>query len=360
MSSITLQNLRIARSGTTLLEIDELEIDDGELVVVLGPSGAGKTILLRAVAGLEVVTAGTIRFGNEDVTDLDPSKREVAMVFQTNTLYPFMNIRRNVGFPLEVRRTPPDELASRVEAEARVLEIEHLLTRKPQELGAGHQQLVQAARALVRVPRVFLMDEPLARLDAHLRVRMRQEFRLLQQGYGVTTLFVTNDQDEAMVMADRIVVLEQGRIQQVASPMEMYERPASKFVAQFVGSPPMGFVSGRVTQEAPGFWVSFGDFRVKAWMPALGSLASGDVDVGLRPEDIVADPSGIAVTVGPGTYLGSHGFVQLQLAPGSFVDMRTAGVPPTPGSIIHVRLRRIYLFHPESGLGLGPVEGDAT
>ncbi len=360
MSSVIVENLRITRNGATSLEIDHLEITDGELLVVLGPSGSGKTTLLRAIAGLDELASGTIRFGNQDVTAIDTSKRGVAMVFQDNTLYPFMDVRRNVAFPLELRHTPAEELLSRVAAAARVLEIEHLLARKPHQLGAGHQQLVQAARALVRVPQVFLMDEPLARLDAHLRVRMRQEFRLLQQGYGVTTVFVTNDQDEAMVMADRIVILDQGRIQQVASPMEIYERPASRFVAQFVGSPPMGVFSARVTEDVPGFRITLGDFRVKAWMPALARLVAGDVDVGLRPDDIVTDPSGIGVTAGIGTYLGSHGFVKLQLAPGCFVDMRTEGVPPTPGSIVHVRLRRIHLFHPESGVGLGRVEGDAN
>ncbi|MEA2000553.1 MAG: ABC transporter ATP-binding protein [Actinomycetota bacterium] len=356
MSSISLENVRIAYNGTLALAIEDLHILDGELLVVLGPSGSGKTTLLRAVAGLDSVTSGTIRFGDEDVTSVDTAKRGVAMVFQRNTLYPFKDVRGNVAFPLEVQHRPADEVKSRVEAEARVLEIEHLLSRQPNQLGAGHQQLVQAARALVQVPQVFLMDEPFARLDAHLRFQMRHEFRLLQQGYGVTTLFVTNDQDEAMVMADRIVVLDQGRIRQVALPMEIYERPASKFVAQFVGSPPMRFVPARVTEDTPGFTVTFGEFRVKAWIPALEGLGSGGVDVGLRPEDIVADPSGAAVTAGPGSYLGSHGFVQLQVAPGSFVDMRTSGVPPTPGSTVRVRLRRIHLFHPESGLGLGSVE----
>lgn len=359
MSSISVDNLRVVRSGNLILAIDHLEIPDGELLVVLGPSGSGKTTLLRVIAGLDEPTSGSVCFDGVDVTKVETSKRGVAMVFQENALLPFKDVRGNVAFPLEIRRTPAAEVDRRVEAEARVLEIEHLLERKPDQLGAGHQQLTQAARALVRVPQVFLMDEPLARLDAHLRVQVRQEFRLLQQGYGVTTLFVTNDQDEAMVMADRLVVLSEGRIRQIAPPLDVYHWPTSRFVAQFVGSPPMGIIPGRIAADAPGFRLSFGDFSLRAWTPTLELASGGRVEIGVRAEDVVADPQGVAVRVGRGYYLGSHGFAEVELAPGSPVQMRTEGVPPSVGEMIKIRLRRLHVFHPDTGSVIGRVEDGA-
>jgi ABC-type sugar transport system ATPase subunit len=359
MSSISLDNVRIVQGGVLTLAVDHLEIADGELLVVLGPSGSGKTTLLRAIAGLTDVTSGHVCFDGVDFTDVNTSNRGVAMVFQENALLPFKDARGNVAFPLEVRHIHAAEIDRRVDAEARVLAIEHLLDKRPNQLGAGHQQLVQAARALVRVPQVFLMDEPLARLDAHLRVQVRQEFRLLQQGYGVTTVFVTNDQDEAMVMADRVAVLKEGRLQQVAPPLDLYRWPESKFVAQFVGSPPMEFVPGQVVADAPGYWLTFGDFRLRAWTPALGQAPQGRVEVGVRPEDVIAATPGTAARVGKGYYLGSHGYAKVELAPGRYVQMRTEGVPPAPGESIQIRLRRLHIFNPDTGLVLGRVEDGA-
>ncbi len=354
MSAISLEDVRVVRDGNTILDIDYLEIPDGEFLVALGPSGAGKSTLLRAIAGLDTIQGGSIRFGGVDMSDVVTAERGVAMVFQDQALYPFLDVRGNVGFPLKLRKTPPQEVASRVEAEARVLEIAHLLARKPAELGAGHQQLVQAARALVRVPEVFLMDEPLARLDAHLRVQMRQEFRLLQQGYGVTTVFVTNDQQEAMVMADRIVVLRQGAIQQIAPPMDLYRWPQTKFVAGFIGS--MGFVPATVSSEGTGFFVSMGEFRLRAWTPSLASAVAGEVEVGIRPEDVVADAGGVSVRCGRGYFAGSHGIVDIEIAPGHTVEMRTDGAAPPPGTSIRIRLRRLHIFDPRTGLVLGRIE----
>lgn len=357
MASISLENIRVMRSGTLALAVDYLEVADGELLVVLGPSGSGKTTLLRVIAGLEPITHGSVWFDGVEMTDVETSKREVAMVFQEGALFPFKDVRGNIAFPLDIRHTPSAEIDSRVEAEARVLEIEHLLARKPNQLGAGHQQLAQAARALVRVPQVFLMDEPLARLDAHLRVQMRQEFRLLQQGYGVTTVFVTNDQDEAMVMADRVAVLEQGRIRQVAPPLDLYRWPDSRFIAQFVGSPPMGFLPGRVAADPPGYVLTFGEFRMRAWTPTL--VGAGRVDVGIRSEDIVESPDGVPVRSGRGYFLGSHGYVRVELAPGHEVEMRTESVPPSPGETLRIKLRRLHIFHPETGSVLGRIEDGA-
>lgn len=359
MSSISLENVRIVRSSNLVLAIDHLEIDDGELLVILGPSGSGKTTLLRAIAGFEELTSGRVLFDGVDVAGVQTHERGIAMVFQENALLPHKDVRGNVAFPLEIDHTPRDEINRRVEAEARVLEIEHLLARKPHQLGAGHQQLTQAARALVRVPRVFLMDEPLARLDAHLRVQMRQEFRLLQQGYGVTTLFVTNDQDEAMVMADRIAILDEGRIQQLAPPLDMYREPASRFVAEFIGSPPMRFVFGKAVPDAPGFRLEFGEFRLRAWTPTLANAPGGRVDIGVRPDDIVIDEGGVEVVTGRGYYVGTHGYVRVEIAPGSWLEMRTEGPPPPPGETVRIRLRRLHVFHPTSGAVLGRAEDGA-
>ena len=357
MAVITLNDVKVVKGSTVVLDIDHLEIADGELLVVLGPSGAGKSMLLRVIAGLEEIDSGSVLFDGVDMGPVATPDRGVAMVFQDSTLYPFMDVRGNVGFPLSLRKLPREQIAARVEAEARVLEIEHLLARQPGELGAGHQQLVQAARALVRVPDVFLMDEPLARLDAHLRVQMRQEFRLLQQGYGVTTAFVTNDQDEAMVLADRVAVIDRGVIRQVAPPHELYHRPATRFVAAFIGA--MGFVRAELVKDPPGHWVRFGEYRIRAWAPSLDQVTGGRVEIGIRPDDIVADPAGVAVPTGQGYFVGSHGMAKVEVAPGQWIEMKTPGPPPSAGVEIRTRLRRLHLFDTETGEALGLIEDGA-
>lgn len=357
MAVVSLHDVKVVRGSSVVLDVDRLEVADGELLVALGPSGAGKSMLLRTIAGLEEITTGSVRFDGVDQDGVETAERGVAMVFQDSALYPFLDVRGNVGFPLKLRRMPREEIAARVEAEARVLEIEHLLERHPNQLGAGHQQLVQAARALVRVPRVFLMDEPLARLDAHLRVQMRQEFRLLQRGYGVTTVFVTNDQDEAMVLADRVAVMNRGAICQVAEPFELYRRPKTRFVAGFVGA--MGFVSAKLVTDRPGHWVHFGEFRLRAWAPALDDTATDEVEVGIRPEDVIADSAGVEVIAGRGYFVGSHGFVEVEVAPGQWIEMRTAGPPPPPGERLRTRLRRLHIFDPRTGVALGRIEDGA-
>jgi len=356
MAAISLDGVKVVRGSSLILNIEHLEIADGELLVVLGPSGAGKSMLLRAISGLEVLSGGKIRFDGVDMAEVGTAQRGVAMVFQDQTLYPFLDVRGNVGFPLKIRGVRADEVDARVEAEARVLEIEHLLSRRPGTLGAGHQQLVQAARALVRVPDVFLMDEPLARLDAHLRMQMRQEFRLLQQGYGVTTVFVTNDQEEAMAVADRIAVIDGGVIVQIGHPMDLYRHPRSRFVAGFLGA--MGFVSARLSRDGSGFWVRFGDCRIRAWTPAIAGASSDDVEVGVRPEDIILDPCGVSVPTGRGYFTGAYGMTQIEMAPGEWIEMRTPEPLPA-GTKVRVRLRRLHIFDTRTGLVLGRTEDGA-
>ncbi len=359
MSVITLEGVRVVHNGILALDIDYLEVADGELLAVLGPSGSGKTTLLRAIAGLDSLTGGSVRFDGADLTETPTAERSVAMVFQDNTLFPHRDIRGNVSFPLEVRHTESGEIKRRVEAEARVLEIEHLLERMPGQLGAGHQQLAQAARALVRVPQVFLMDEPMARLDAHLRVQMRHEFRLLQQGYGVTTLLVTNDQVEAMAMADRIMVLRDGRPVETGAPLDLYQHPESRFVAEFIGSPPMRFFPARVTADPPGFWVEFGDFHIKAWAPSLAAAPDGRAEIGVRPEDIAAHEAGVEVRTGGAYFDGRYGYVEVEVAPGHLLEMRTDEPPQLESNVMKIRLRRLHVFHPDTGAVLGRVEDGA-
>jgi len=354
MATVEIENVTMRRGDATILHDVSLAVDDGEFLVILGASGAGKTALLRAVAGLDSLDEGRIRIAGVDVTTSDTADRQIAMVFQENALYPFMDVRRNISFPLEIAKTPREETEARVTAETRVLAIEHLLSRKPGHLSAGHQQLVQAARALVRVPHVFLMDEPLSRLDAHLRVKMRRELRLLQQGYGVTTLYVTNDPEEAMAMADRMAVMEQGRLVQVGRPLELYRRPASRAVASVVGNPPMTFVAGRVRADAPGFWIEIGPLRIRAWDPGLAG-ADGSVDVGLRPEEVVLDPDGAAGTIVRSQYLGSWVLSMVEMAPGIAVPMRTEW-PLSIGTEVSVRVVGAHVFSQVDGAALGHVE----
>ena len=353
MASLVIENLSMRRGETTVLEGIDLDVVDGELLVILGASGAGKSALLRVVAGLEAPDSGRVLMGGVDVTAVDTPNRHIAMVFQENALFPFMTVRRNVSFPLVIQGTSKEEVESRVLAEARVLEIQHLLDRKPGQLSAGHQQLVQAARALVRAPDLFLMDEPLARLDAHLRVLMRREIRLLQTGYGVTTLYVTNDPVEAMAMADRIVVIDHGRIQQIGLPLEIYRTPATRVVASVVGNPPMSFVAGRVVDDPPGYWIEIGPLRLRAWDPGLSS-GVGSVDVGLRPEEVAEAVAGVPGRVVRAEHLGASALLEVEVAPGIVVPMR-ASEPVPIGHEVAIEVTGAHVFRRSDGRALGHV-----
>lgn len=301
MASILLDAVTVEYDEGTALANLSLRVEDGEFLVLLGPSGSGKTSALRVIAGLDTPTRGDVLFDGVSVEHVAPAQRNVAMVFQDNVLYSFMNVRRNVGFPLSVQKLPKDEIAARVEAESRVLAIEQLLDRMPRELSSGHQQLVQAAKAMVRVPDVFLMDEPIARLDAGLRRSLRAEFKLLQQGYGVTTVYATNDQEDALALAERIAILDEGAVRQVGTPDDIYRRPADRFVAGFVGSPPMGFLEGWVREpivEVDGLRLGIPPGFVEAGSP---------VAVGVRAENwLVTDTNGIRGSVDAIENVGSH------------------------------------------------------
>ncbi|MFN4070773.1 MAG: ABC transporter ATP-binding protein [Thermus caldifontis] len=266
-----------------------LETEDGEFVVFVGPSGCGKTTTLRMIAGLEEVSEGRIYIGDRLVNDVPPKDRDIAMVFQNYALYPHMNVYENMAFGLRLRRYPKDEIDRRVKEAARILKIEHLLNRKPRELSGGQRQRVAMGRAIVREPKVFLMDEPLSNLDAKLRVEMRAEIAKLQRRLGVTTIYVTHDQVEAMTLGHRIVVMKDGEVQQVDTPLNLYDFPANRFVAGFIGSPSMNFIRAGVEVQGERVYLAAPGFRVRAnpvLAQALRPYGGKEVWMGIRPEHL--------------------------------------------------------------------------
>jgi multiple sugar transport system ATP-binding protein len=274
-----------------------LDITDGEFIVFVGPSGCGKSTALRMIAGLEDITKGKVFIGDEVVNDKPPRDRDIAMVFQNYALYPHMNVRENMGFALKLRKMDKEVIDARVNEAARILSIEKFLDRKPKALSGGQRQRVALGRAIVREPKAFLMDEPLSNLDAKLRVQMRTEIAKLHNRIGVTTIYVTHDQTEAMTMADRIVVLKDGIVQQIASPQQMYDHPVNVFVAGFIGSPAMNFIRARLEKEnggaSPSYTVTFGGTRIPISREVLeksggdlGAHAGKEVVLGIRPEHI--------------------------------------------------------------------------
>ena len=293
MAEIKLDSLtKVYGDGTKAVSELDLEIEDGEFVVFVGPSGCGKTTALRMIAGLEPITGGTVRIGDEVVNGLPPKDRDVAMVFQNYALYPHMSAYDNMAFALKMRGVARTEIDARVRGAARVLGLSEVLKKKPRTLSGGQRQRVAMGRAIVREPQAFLMDEPLSNLDAKLRVEMRAEISRIQRDLRVTTIYVTHDQVEAMTMGDRVAVMRGGHLQQVASPQELYDRPANLFVAEFIGSPAMNLVRASLLREGSGVQVRFagGVLAVPeatyAARPGLTSYEGREVVIGIRPEDI--------------------------------------------------------------------------
>jgi multiple sugar transport system ATP-binding protein len=281
MSDIALDRLtKVYAGGVTAVDDVSLQIGDGEFMVLVGPSGCGKSTLLRMIAGLEEVTQGSISIGGTDVTEFAPRRRDIAMVFQSYALYPHMSVRKNIGYGLKVRRVPKDESRRRVEEVAKLLGLEELLERKPAQLSGGQRQRVAMGRAIVREPKAFLMDEPLSNLDAKLRVEMRASLAQLHARLGVTTVYVTHDQVEAMTLGQRVAVLDAGRILQVDTPQRLYEHPVNLFVAAFIGTPAMNLVEGAID----GDHVVFGGLRLPLDPARRPQGGSRPVVVGVRPE----------------------------------------------------------------------------
>jgi len=293
MAEITLDNVwKVYDDGTEALRALSLDIADKEFVVFVGPSGCGKTTALRMIAGLESVTRGTVSIGDRVVNDVSPKERDIAMVFQNYALYPHMSVYDNMAFGLKLQKVPKTEIRTRVNDAARILGLEDLLERKPRALSGGQRQRVAMGRAIVRHPQAFLMDEPLSNLDAKLRVQMRAEIARIQQNLGVTTIYVTHDQTEAMTMGDRVAVLRKGRLQQVDTPQTLYDEPVNLFVAGFIGSPAMNLLEAELVDDDGTLFVRIGEITLPvgdellAARPALRSYENRSVIVGLRPEDM--------------------------------------------------------------------------
>jgi multiple sugar transport system ATP-binding protein len=282
---------KVYPDGTEAVRELDLDIRDGELVVLVGPSGCGKTTALRMVAGLEEITRGEIRIGDRLINDLDPRERDIAMVFQNYALYPHMTVLENIAFPLKLARMSRAEREQKVRRVARTLGLEQHLDRKPRQLSGGQRQRVAMGRAIVREPQAFLMDEPLSNLDAKLRVQMRAEISTLQKEIGVTTIYVTHDQVEAMTIGDRVALLRRGELLQFAEPQEIYDRPANLFVAGFIGSPPMNLIEAELSRADGGYRLALGDRQVALGEeieagPRLERYAGRTVVAGIRPENL--------------------------------------------------------------------------
>ena len=344
--------------GTSVAAVSGLDLDihDGEFMVLVGPSGSGKSTALRMLAGLEAVDEGQIMIGDRDVTDVQPKDRDIAMVFQNYALYPHMTVAENIGFRLKIKKRPKAEIKQRVLEAAKLLDLEPYLDRKPARLSGGQRQRVAMGRAIVRQPQVFLMDEPLSNLDAKLRVATRTQIASLQRRLGVTTVYVTHDQVEAMTMGDRVAVLKDGLLQQCDTPRNLFDSPVNVFVAGFMGSPAMNLIDLPVTEA--GLTLSH---TVMPLTPAQrAALTGGVVTIGVRPEgwDIVSPAEGLQATVEVVEELGSdsYSYVTPQIEGGKTIVVRAADAArvPSKGDIIGLRPKTesLHLFDTTSGLRL--------
>ncbi len=370
MASVSFVNATRVYPGATTPAVDKLnlKIEDGEFLVLVGPSGCGKSTSLRMLAGLEEVNGGQIFIGDRDVTDVSPKNRDIAMVFQNYALYPHMTVADNMGFALKIAGEPKEKIRARVEEAAKVLDLEPYLDRKPKALSGGQRQRVAMGRAIVREPQVFLMDEPLSNLDAKLRVQTRTQIAALQRRLGITTLYVTHDQTEALTMADRIAVIKDGLLQQVASPAEMYRAPSNAFVAGFIGSPAMNLGKWKIV----GNTAVFGEAKVELTPSILKQITPGDnnqIIVGFRPESLewTQNPDGttIPLNVTFVEHLGSDAFVYGTVAgaekesekfgSGDNSSQVTVRIDPFPtpkaGDVMHLEptLDALHLFSAATG-----------
>jgi multiple sugar transport system ATP-binding protein len=368
VASITLKNIWKTYPGNVVAVNDfSIEIANGEFVVLVGPSGCGKSTTLRMIAGLEEISEGDLYIGDRRVNNLPPKDRDIAMVFQNYALYPHMTVYKNMAFGLELRHTAKNEIRERVMEAARVLDIEHLLDRKPRALSGGQRQRVALGRAMVRNPAVFLLDEPLSNLDAKLRASMRTELIKLHRKLGTTFVYVTHDQTEAMTMGDRIVVMKDGFIQQVDTPQNLYNTPRNIFVAGFIGSPQMNFIEGTLEQDGSGYYVAFDNDRLHidplVKPGSLDGYGGQKICMGIRPEDISDDAD--TVSSRPGSVFRAA--VEVAEPMGSEVylylnyngTMLTARVAPDTASktgadvMFAFNAKSAHLFDPGTGTRIG-------
>ncbi|CEL29459.1 ABC transporter ATP-binding protein [Pseudomonas fluorescens] len=330
MANLKIKNLQKGFEGFSIIKGIDLEVNDKEFVVFVGPSGCGKSTLLRLIAGLEEVSGGTIELDGRDITEVSPAKRDLAMVFQTYALFPHMTVKKNMSFALDLAGVPKAEVEQKVGEAARILELGPMLERKPKQLSGGQRQRVAIGRAIVRNPKIFLFDEPLSNLDAALRVQMRLELLRLHKDLQATMIYVTHDQVEAMTMADKVVVLNSGRIEQVGSPLDLYHSPANLFVAGFLGTPKMGFLKGKITRVGgPSCEVAL-DAGTRITLPfnAAHLSVGSAVTLGIRPEHLeLAQPGDctLQVTADVSERLGSDTFCHVKTNAGEALTMRVRG-----------------------------------
>jgi len=349
MASVTFSGVSKSFGSTTVVSDLDLELADGAMTVLVGPSGCGKTTSLRMLAGLEQVSEGTIRIGDRDVTDLEPKERDIAMVFQNYALYPHLSVRENIAFPLRASKVARSEALKRADAIAESLGLGSMLSRKPKDLSGGQQQRVAIGRAIIREPAVFLFDEPLSNLDTKLRVETRTELLRMQRRLGVTTLYVTHDQEEAMTLSDRIVVMRDGRVAQVGPPEEVYRRPADTFVATFMGSPKMNLIDGAV---------SGGELRTPSGLRiTVGGPDAALVTVGIRPDDLSIRPAADGTAkVELVELLGPRAIVTVQAGEHRLTSVvgsaELADIRPGVSVELQSRPREVHRFDPKSGVRL--------
>ena len=325
MATITLKSVRKSYGKTEVIHGVDLDVADGELIVIVGPSGCGKSTLLRMVAGLETITSGDISIAGRLVNDLEPRERDIAMVFQNYALYPHMSVRKNLAYGLKIAKVPTDEINARVAKAAKMLQLEDYLDRKPRQLSGGQRQRVAMGRAIVRDPAAFLFDEPLSNLDAKLRVQMRMEIKALQRELGVTSLYVTHDQVEAMTMADRVVVMNQGIAEQIGPPLEVYRNPASIFVAGFIGSPPMNFIDPVLLAD-----------------PSISKATT----LGVRPEHCQLAKADAGTLTGHVAFceaLGADTLIHVRMSDASILIVRSQGEPLETDTTVGVLVSRDHI-----------------
>jgi len=364
MAAVSFRQVEKTFGSTSVIHGISFDIADGEFTVLVGPSGCGKSTLLRMLAGLEEITAGTIAIDGKVVNDVESKDRDIAMVFQSYALYPHMTVAENMGFSLRLRKADPKLTADRVAQAAKILNLESYLQRYPRELSGGQRQRVAMGRAIVRDPKVFLFDEPLSNLDAKLRVAMRAEIKALHQRLKTTTVYVTHDQVEAMTMADRIVVMHDGRIEQIGTPLELYDHPANLFVAQFIGSPAMNVVEGRVRVREGAGWVE-ADGGARWPLPSTEGLSDGQaVAYGVRPEHLAlargeAPVTAEVIVVEP---TGAETELLVEAGAAQILVVCHGRTEARPGDRIGLDVDRaaVHLFDPASGQALTGLHERAT
>jgi multiple sugar transport system ATP-binding protein len=347
MASVGIRDVRKAFGAVQIIKGVDIDIRDGEFVILVGPSGCGKSTLLRMIAGLENITSGEIRIADRVVNNVPPKERDIAMVFQNYALYPHMTVADNMAFSLKLRNAPKSEMKERVDKAAKILGLEKLLDRYPRQLSGGQRQRVAMGRAIVRDPQVFLFDEPLSNLDAKLRVQMRTEIKELHQRLKTTTIYVTHDQIEAMTMADKIVVMHDGIVEQMGAPLELYDRPANQFVAGFIGSPAMNFVQGQIGDGG------FRDATGTVWPVARGPQAQDGRPAvyGIRPEHLHLDPGGLKARVHVIEPTGSETQVMADIGGQPLTAVFRERITAKPGDLIGISPdpSLVHLFDRETG-----------